>query len=209
MKALFILGIVLLVLVLLSFVRLGAQVEYAASGVTVRVKTGPFLLTVFPRRGNGTKAGSARKKRKKNGAAAKEPAPKGGSVALVKKFLPLIAEAAGRMKRKIRIDVLRLDLTVAAADPAAAAMAFGGANAFLGMIWPLIEQNFNVQQRCIRTRVDFQAQRPTVVLFAQLTLSIGTALHMGIRLTVRFLRLFAEYKAEHTTSAAPLAKRDS
>ena len=64
MKALFILGIVLLVLVLLSFVRLGAQVEYAASGVTVRVKTGPFLLTVFPRRGNGTKAGSARKKRK-------------------------------------------------------------------------------------------------------------------------------------------------
>ena len=192
MKALFILGIVLLVLVLLSFVRLGAQVEYAASGVTVRVKTGPFLLTVFPRRGNGTKAGSARKKRKKNGAAAKEPAPKGGSVALVKKFLPLIAEAAGRMKRKIRIDVLRLDLTVAAADPAAAAMAFGGANAFLGMIWPLIEQNFNVQQRCIRTRVDFQAQRPTVVLFAQLTLSIGTALHMGIRLTVRFLRLFAE-----------------
>ena len=32
MKALFILGIVLLVLVLLSFVRLGAQVEYAASG---------------------------------------------------------------------------------------------------------------------------------------------------------------------------------
>ena len=209
MKALFILGIVLLVLVLLSFVRLGAQVEYAASGVTVRVKTGPFLLTVFPRRGNGTKAGSARKKRKKNGAAAKEPAPTGGSVALVKKFLPLIAEAAGRMKRKIRIDVLRLDLTVAAADPAAAAMAFGGANAFLGMIWPLIEQNFNVQQRCIRTRVDFQAQRPTVVLFAQLTLSIGTALHMGIRLTVRFLRLFAEYKAEHKTGAAPLAKSDS
>ena len=209
MKALFILGIVLLVLVLLSFVRLGAQVEYAASGVTVRVKTGPFLLTVFPRRGNGTKAGSARKKRKKHGAAAKEPAPKGGSVALVKKFLPLIAEAAGRMKRKIRIDVLRLDLTVAAADPAAAAMAFGGANAFLGMIWPLIEQNFNVQQRCIRTRVDFQAQRPTVVLFAQLTLSIGTALHMGIRLTVRFLRLFAEYKAEHKTGAAPLAKSDS
>ena len=130
-------------------------------------------------------------------------------MALVKKFLPLIAEAAGRMKRKIRIDVLRLDLTVAAADPAAAAMAFGGANAFLGMIWPLIEQNFNVQQRCIRTRVDFQAQRPTVVLFAQLTLSIGTALHMGIRLTVRFLRLFAEYKAEHTTGAAPLAKSDS
>lgn len=209
MKALFILGIVLLVLVPLSFVRLGAQVEYAASGVTVRVKTGPFLFTVFPRRGNGTKAGAVRKKRKKNGAAAKEPAPKGGSVALVKKFLPLIAEAAGRMKRKIRIDVLRLDLTVAAADPAAAAMAFGGANAFLGMIWPLIEQNFNVQQRCIRTKADFQAQRPTVVLFAQLTLSIGTALHMGIRLTVRFLRLFAEYKAEHKTGAAPLAKSDS
>ena len=130
-------------------------------------------------------------------------------MALVKKFLPLIAEAAGRMKRKIRIDVLRLDLTVAAADPAAAAMAFGGANAFLGMIWPLIEQNFNVQQRCIRTKADFQAQRPTVVLFAQLTLSIGTALHMGIRLTVRFLRLFAEYKAEHKTGAAPLAKSDS
>ena len=63
MKALFILGIVLLVLVLLSFVRLGAQVEYAASGVTVRVKTGPFLLTVFPRRGQ--KPGPREKKEKR------------------------------------------------------------------------------------------------------------------------------------------------
>ena len=65
MKALFILGIVLLVLVLLSFVRLGAQVEYAASGVTVRVKTGPFLLTSSPAEETGQKPGPREKKEKR------------------------------------------------------------------------------------------------------------------------------------------------
>ena len=48
MTALKITGAVVLVLFLLSLVRFGAWVEYGQSGVTVKIKLGPFRFTVVP-----------------------------------------------------------------------------------------------------------------------------------------------------------------
>ena len=63
---------------------------------------------------------------------------------------------------------------------------FGGANAAVGMIWPLVEQNFNVKERRIRTRVDFTAQRPDAALSAAATLTAAQALSLALRLAVGF-----------------------
>lgn len=198
MKALVILGVIVLALVLLSFVRLGALVEYGEHGLSVRVKTGPFKLTVYPRKPKKNETDTSKPPKKKQSAAQQKrsSAPKGGPLAMVKKFLPLIAEAAGRFKRKIRIDVFHLDFTAAASDPAKAAMAFGGANAVIGMLWPLIEQNFQVKERRLRTAVDFNATAPSVSIFAQATLTLGQAITLGLRLTIRFLKLFMEYRTQ-------------
>ena len=127
-------------------------------------------------------------------------------LALVRRFLPLIAEAAGRFRRKLRIDVFQLEVTAAAPDPAAAALCFGGANAFIGMIWPLVEQNFNVKERRLRTRVDFDAERPSVYLYAAATLTAGQALALGLRLTTRFLAEFSKYRAEAGSPATSKQK---
>lgn len=48
------------------------------------------------------------------------------------------------------------------------------------MIWPLVEQNFNVKERRLRTRVDFDAERPSVYLYAAATLTAGQALALGL-----------------------------
>ena len=195
MKVWIILGLIVLALLLLSLVRMGIQAEYSETGFLLKAKLGPFKLTLYPRKAKKPKKDKAQGKQKK-AKKPKEPAPqKGGSLALVKTFLPLIGEAAGQMKRKIRIDVLHLDLVAAAGDPAAAAMAFGGANAAVGMIWPLLEQNFQIKDRRIRTAVDFNARSPVIYLFAQATLTIGQAVAFGGRLGVRFLKLFMEYRA--------------
>lgn len=190
MKVLIILGAIALGLILLSFVRVGALVEYSGAGLSVRIKVGPLRFTAYPRG-----AGGKKKKRKK-----KEPdetqAPKGGSLALLKRFLPLVGEAAGRVKRKIHIDVLHLDVVMAASDPAAAAMAFGGANAVIGMLWPIFEQNFHVEERRIRTAVDFDAEKPVVSLFVQATLTIGQAVALGGWMGIRLLKLLMKRRAE-------------
>ena len=108
--------------------------------------------------------------------------------------------------RKLRIDVFQLEVTAAAPDPAAAALCFGGANAFIGMIWPLVEQNFNVKERRLRTRVDFDAERPSVYLYAAATLTAGQALALGLRLTTRFLAEFSKYRAEAGSPATSKQK---
>ena len=151
------------------------------------------------------KAGKSSRREKKR---EERPQPElgGGPLALVKRFLPLIAEAAGRFRRKLRIDVFQLEVTAAAPDPAAAALCFGGANAFIGMIWPLVEQNFNVKERRLRTRVDFDAERPSVYLYAAATLTAGQALALGLRLTTRFLAEFSKYRAEAGSPATSKQK---
>ena len=174
MTALVILAAVVLALLLLCQVRLGAAVDYAAGGLRVRVRAGPLGFQVYPRPERGKK----RSRRK----GPETPAEKPDLLPLLRQYLPLIAEAAGRLRRKIRIDRFTLDFTAGAGDPASAALLFGGANALIGMLWPLVEQNFDVRERRIRTRADFSAPRPEAVLSAAATLTVGQALGLAPRL---------------------------
>ena len=123
-------------------------------------------------------------------------------------ILGAVLLALGALLRlvRLRIDVFQLEVTAAAPDPAAAALCFGGANAFIGMIWPLVEQNFNVKERRLRTRVDFDAERPSVYLYAAATLTAGQALALGLRLTTRFLAEFSKYRAEAGSPATSKQK---
>ena len=191
-----VLGCVCLALILLSRVRLGGIVEFSGEGLLVKARIGAFKLTVFPWK-QKKKPHEEKKTDEKPAPPLEEPQPKpGGQWADFKRFLPLVTDAAGRLKRKIRVDAVYLDFVAAAPDPAAAALAFGGVNAAIGMIWPLLENNFNIKDRRIRTKVDFNAQSPTVWLYASLSLTLGQAVSLAARLAVRFLKVLSELKAQ-------------
>lgn len=211
MTALKVLGIVLLLLLALSLVRVGAIVEYGAQGLSVRLRAGPLRFRVFPVKPRKKKEKKAAKPKKKKSekpqAEPAEPAGAGGSMALVKRFLPVVAQAAGALKRKIRIDRLYLDVTAAAPDPAAAALAFGGCNALVGMIWPLLEHNFTVKDRRIRTAVDFQRTSPAVYVWASVSLRVGQAVHFSVGLLIRLLRIFMDEKARRKAASGAKEKQ--
>lgn len=196
MKALIIIGCILLAVWLISLVRIGGAVEYSEGGLTVRARLGPFSFRVFPLGEKKPKAEKKKKETKRKPAGEGEPPePKrGGDFALVKEILPLAAEAAGRFKRKIRVDRLYLDFTSGGADPAKAAMAFGYANVALGMIWPLLEHNFHIKDRRIRTAVDFQRASPILYLYAVCSLTIGQAAALGVALAVKFLKIYSRHR---------------
>lgn len=199
MKALVIIGCILLVVRLISLVRVGGAVEYSAEGLTVRARLGLFSLRVFPMR----EKKSPKKEKKKPDQPQEPPEPKrGGDFALVREILPLAAEAAGRFKRKIRVDRIYLDFTAGASDPARAAMAFGYANAAVGMIWPLLEHNFNIRDRRIRTAVDFQLASPILYLYAVCSLTVGQAVVLGVTLFLKFLKIYSQHKAKTTQKEA-------
>ena len=199
MKALVIIGCILLAVWLLSRVRVGGAVEYSSGGLTVRARLGPFSLRVLPMR----EKKPPKKEKKKPDQPQEPPEPKrGGDFALVREILPLAAEAAGRFKQKIRVDRIYLDFTAGASDPARAAMAFGYANAAVGMIWPLLEHNFNIRDRRIRTAVDFQLASPILYLYAVCSLTVGQAVVLGVTLFLKFLKIYSQHKAKTTQKEA-------
>ena len=110
--------------------------------------------------------------------------------------MPLISQTAGQLKRKIRIDVVYLDVIVAALDPALAALSFGGINAAIGMLWPLVEQNFNVKGRRIRTAVDFDRHQPEVEFYTAATLTLWQALFLAGGTAIGLLKEYSKEKRE-------------
>lgn len=193
MIVLLILGIVILALLLLSLIRVGVQAEYTQNQWKVRLLAGPVRVTLFPRKKKKPKKPKKAEKAKKE--KPQKPPPTAGEIfALVKQLLPIVADAAGRLRRKIRIDAFYLDLIVASADPAKAAVNYGRVNAAVGMFWPLVEQNFNVKEWRIRTKVDFTTEHSTVNLHAAATLTIGQILALGVRVASQVLPILSQYK---------------
>lgn len=192
MTALWVLAGVLLLLWLIGQVRLGGRVVYSEDGLLVHIRVGRLWLQAFP----------AKPKRKRPAKAEKPPAPstpkpaaaKGNSLALLRAYLPLVAEAAGRFRRKLRVDRLDLELLVAGSDPATTAMAYAWANAAIGVMIPLLENNFNIKERSARTGLSFDGGQTQVRLTAALSLTVGQCVTLGCRLAVRFLQISSQQK---------------
>ncbi len=183
-----ILLIVLAALWLISQLRLGARVHYGADDLRVAVLAGPVRVQVVPAR---SKEKHKRAKKPKKQKKEKKPKPgdeeKPGTVGRLMKLLPVAAEAAGKLLRKIRIDELSLNITWAAADAAAAAIGYGRANALLGMIWPLLDHNFKVKKHSFHVDVDYGLTEPVIVADAALTMTLGQLLSLGLRYGVKAL----------------------
>lgn len=191
MTALKVAAVILLALFLLGLIRVGGGGEYSAEGFRAWVRVGPFSIRVFPAK----KKKSKEKKPKKSKKAQPEEEKQGGGLAAVKEYLPLVCEAAGALKRRIRIDQLLLDYTVAGKeDAASAAMSFGYSNAAVGMILALFEQNFDVKARRIRTAVDFNADSPKIYVYAAISARLGQLVSFALRFGWKFLMVYRKTK---------------
>lgn len=194
---------ILAVLFLLGQIRVGGEVEYAETGLLVRLRVGAARFTVYPAKPKPEREENTRKEQKKPKKEKKaEPAEpqkkKGGTLALVKELLPLAAEAAGRLLRKIRIDMLVLHLTWAAGDPAAAAMGFGAANAAMGMIYPILDHNFTIKKSDVGVTVDFDGDEPRLYLNAALSLTIGQGVAFAVIFGIKFISIWTKQRRQQT-----------
>lgn len=189
---------VALALFLVGRIRLGGEIEYGAEGLLVKVRFGWLRFQVFPLKKK--KEERAPKMKKESSKKEKEPKSKaGGSLELIKKLLPLACQAAGELKRRIRIERLYLDLTVAAQDAAGAAMAYGYANMALGMLWPMIEQSFEVRDPRLHTGVDFTIQSPVIYISAAFSAQIGQLVSFGLRYGWKALRVYLQSRGNIKT----------
>lgn len=186
-----ILLIIFAVLWLISLLRLGGAVKYSPKGLSVAVIAGPVRKQILPaaEKKNAPKA-KKEAKPKKEKPAAETPADedKPGTLSRMMKLLPVVGEAAGALKRKIRMDDLKLSVVWGAEnDAAAAAIGYGRANAAIGMIWPVLDHNFKVKKAAFHVDVDYNAASPVVAVEAAVTMTLGQLLSFGIHYGCKLL----------------------
>ena len=140
---------ILLALWLLGQIRVGAIATYSEAGFFLTAKVGSKRILIIPSKAS-KKDNTEKKTRKAAASAATDEADKPhrsvkDTVSVALHYLPLVGDAVGQLKRKIRIDNVVLRIIWGASDPADAAKGYGAANAAMGILWPMVEHNFRVK----------------------------------------------------------------
>ena len=181
--------IVLLVFWLISLIRVGGRVRYGEAGLFAFVLAGPFKIQLLPAAPKEEKPKKKKKPKKEKKPKEKKPKPEGqpGTLSRLMQLLPVVGQVCGALKRKIRIDDLKLDLIWGGSDPAAIAIGYGQANAALGMLWPIFDNNFKVKRHSFQIGMDYGRTQPAVELEAALTFTIGQIVALGVHYGVKAL----------------------
>lgn len=190
-----VLGCVVLALVLLTLVPLGARGQYSREGFRLDVVVGPVTIGVYPK---AKKHKPPKKKKEENKEEPQqEPAPKKSKLSLgawhtFRRYLPLICEAAGELRRKIVVRKLNIHLVWADKDPASAAIGYGMIHGVIGGVWNLIDHNFRVKDHKFVVDLDYEKKEPQVQMQTVLTLTVGQLISFGIRYGMKFIAMQRE-----------------
>lgn len=193
-------GCVVLVLLIICLVRIGGLINYSESGLSVVLKAGPFRFRVLP----AQEKNKPRKKQTDHVRSKLENNKRnaGETAQMVKRYLPLIGDAAGRLKRKICIDHIFLHLIWGSQDPAEAALGYGAANAMLGLLWPAVEHNFHIKKQEIYVDLDYTQAAPVISVKAQFTMTLGQLIALITGLGYKALKIHLGLSREKTDEKA-------
>ena len=185
------------ILILLAILPLGVSVIYNEDGPLVRVIAGFIRIKVFPSKKKDKKEKKKKEKPKKTEAKKtvkaekkKAPSKKGGSIM---DFLPLVKVAVDFLngfRKKLRVNLLELKLTMAGGDPCDLGMNYGKAWEVVGNITPYLDRVFVFKKRDVDVCCDFEADK--TLIFARLDLTITLGRLLGLVFVAAF-RALKEY----------------
>jgi len=178
-------AIVIAVLIIIALLRFGVRVEYSAEGVLIKLIAGPFSIKVYPTEQDEEKEERKRKKKaekkalkqakKKDKPVKKKP---GMGVRDFLDMIPYLGNMLSRIKRRLLISELTIHFTAAGEDAAKIAMTYGMANAVIGELTPILENNFRIRRRDIQFNTDFISQEQTLYVNAAISLAVWEALYI-------------------------------
>ena len=206
MSGWFVLGIIAAVFVLIGCIPVGVDARYHENALALRLKIGFFTMQVLPAKPKKKKAEAKKKKPAAKKQDAKPAKPK-KQVQMPKLTLQdilaladLACDTLGNLRRKLRVEVLVLHVTLDGSDPAKAAILYGRAWALIGMLNPKLEQLFVIKKRDIQPVLDYNEKEMKIDAHLALTITIGRAVSLAARAGVRFLKLWLnKKKAVQTT----------
>lgn len=195
--------VALLILFLLAILPLGASVLYDEDGPRVRILAGPVKIQVFPMKKKAKKDKPKKESKKKpaKGAKSEAKSKSGGSWT---DFLPLVRIALDLLndfRRKLRVNELKLHLTMAGDDPCDLAVNYGRMNASLAALIAQLERFLVIKKRDVHIDCDFAASETVILARLDLTITLGRILSIAAVYGVRGLKTFLNIKKQREGGA--------
>ena len=155
-----------------------------------------------------TKKTKAKKSQKpeaeENTDAPKKPAPKPQAGGSWTDFLPLVRVALdllNDLRCKLRVDHLKLHMTMAADDPCDLAINYGRMNASLAGLIAQLERFLVIKKRDVHIDCDFTASQTVILARLDLTITLGRILSIAVVYGIRALTTFLKIKKQREGGA--------
>lgn len=198
--------IVLLVLTVLFLIPVGIDGGYKNKNFVLGLKIGFLNLRLFPRQEREEKPRSPKqlrreqekklKKALKKALKKTEQKEKPIKTPDIKGLLAIGLRALGRLRRRLRVDYLRLRYTLSGGDPFSTALGYGAGNAMLGVFVPLIDKAFDIRERDIGLDFDFLSEDKSIDCWLTMTIQIWEIFYVAAALGFDFLKQHLKRKKE-------------
>ncbi len=114
---------------------------------------------------------------------------KGGDFSKILDLLRLAKELSLRLRQKLYVDNLTLDITTASSDPFKTALIFGGSGAAVGVILAILENLFIIKEKKISVNADFSAQKTVAFMDLKLSLTVAQLLNLAFHAVYKYIKL--------------------
>ena len=163
MIALYIIGGILVLFLLLFSLRIGVQVEFGES-LKVKAKVGPSTITLLPKQAKTGKKEKTKSEKSPKGKEQKGEKKKLDLTAAdIRSAIPVVWESLQKgfkkSGQKIRIDPLTVSVIFGGEDPADVAEWYGWASGVLWSIMPQLEEKMQIPHPQIHLGMDFTAEK--------------------------------------------------
>ncbi len=172
----------------LGQLRLGLLASYDGQA-RAQALLGPVKISLYPR---PARTAPPRQGGPSPGGKKRPSITAGQGLALARGLLPIALEAAGRTRRKIRVDRLRMTLVVGGGDPAEAALWYGRGCAVMGTLWGPLTEAFQVVDGQGSVQVDFDRRDMELTGEIKATLTLVQALGLGLVFGPKAIRVFQD-----------------
>lgn len=178
-------------LLLLGFIPLGVIAQYTNGAARVWIAVGFLRFTVYPVNKKDKAYATAGKKSKEAKSESGKKAEKNARG--LSDYLPLaqlVFDFLVDFRKKLQINDLRFQMTLAADDPYNLSVNYGRAWAALGNLMPMIERCFKIKSRKLEVLCDYTAENTEIYGYINMTITVSQLLSIGVYHGIKVLRKY-------------------
>lgn len=137
-----------------------------------------FFRLYFPKKKNRSE------EKKKDSELTKKP----GKLKDLKSLVDPAIKALGKLLRFICIRNIDMDIIVGSSDAFLTAMLYGGAAAGIGILFPVLNQNFKVKRNRINVTADFSSSETVVYMNTTVSIAVWQIFVIAYVFAIRYLK---------------------